>query len=101
MQEVHTEEVVGGDIFHDALESIEMEVVTEELVDMEEHGQSVDANGHIEEDDDEDDEDDENSDKDDDSEEDDYPWMHSDADVNARTEEELWQNQVCLMLLFN
>nr|ABU97246.1 MSL1 [Drosophila melanogaster] len=99
MQEVHTEEVVGGDIFHDALESIEMEVVTEELVDMEEHGQSVDANGHIEEDDDEDDEDDENSDKDDDSEEDDYPWMHSDADVNARTEEELWQNQNYLLEL--
>nr|ABU97262.1 MSL1 [Drosophila simulans] len=93
MQEVHTEEVVGGDIFHDALESIEMEVVTEELVDMEEHGQSVDANGHIEEDDDEDDEDDENSDKDDDSEEDDYQWMDNDANVNARTEEELWQNQ--------
>ncbi|EDV54763.1 male-specific lethal 1 [Drosophila erecta] len=99
MQEVPTEEVVGGDIFHDALESIEMEVVTEELVDLEEHAQSVDANGHMDEDENEDEEEEENSDKDDESEEDDDEEdddqsLDSNADVQARTEDELWQNQI-------
>ncbi|XP_039484016.1 protein male-specific lethal-1 [Drosophila santomea] len=104
MQVVHTEEVVGGDIFHDALESIEMEVVTEELVDLEEHAHSVDANGHMDEDENEDEEDEDNSDKDDESEEDDDEEdddqsLDSNTEVHSRTEEELWQNQINSMEL--
>ncbi|XP_017052908.1 protein male-specific lethal-1 isoform X1 [Drosophila ficusphila] len=97
MQEVQAEEVVGGDIFHDALESIEMEVVTEELVDLEEQAQSVDANGHMEEDDDDDDEEDQedtdeaNSDEEDN--EDDSQSVMSNVDSHSRAEADLWQNQ--------
>ncbi|XP_016963819.1 protein male-specific lethal-1 [Drosophila biarmipes] len=97
LQEVQTEEVVGGDIFHDALESIEMEVVTEEMVVLEEHVHSVDANGHMEEDDEEE-EDQRNSDEDDDSEEDDEDEedtqsLETDSETFS-TEDEFWQNQI-------
>nr|XP_036671898.1 protein male-specific lethal-1 isoform X2 [Drosophila suzukii] len=102
MQEVQTEEVVGGDIFHDALESIEMEVVTEEMVVLEEHVQTVDANGHMEEDDEE--EDQENSDEEEDSEEDDEDdedtqSLDTNSDAHFRTEDDLWQNQISSMEL--
>jgi len=105
MQEVQTEEVVGGDIFHDALESIEMEVVTEEMVVLEEHVQTVDANGHMEEDDEEE-EDQENSDEEEDSEEDDEDdedtqSLDTNSDAHFRTEDDLWQNQVSLMRFIN
>ncbi|XP_016935391.2 protein male-specific lethal-1 [Drosophila suzukii] len=103
MQEVQTEEVVGGDIFHDALESIEMEVVTEEMVVLEEHVQTVDANGHMEEDDEEE-EDQENSDEEEDSEEDDEDdedtqSLDTNSDAHFRTEDDLWQNQISSMEL--
>ncbi|KAH8353744.1 hypothetical protein KR084_013048 [Drosophila pseudotakahashii] len=100
IQEVQAEEVVGSDIFHDALETFEMEVVTEELVDLEEQAHSVDANGHMEEDEDE--ENQENNDEDDNSEEDDEDEdgdgddnsVDSETDVHFRNEDDLWQNQI-------
>uniref|UniRef100_A0A6P4FER2 Protein male-specific lethal-1 n=1 Tax=Drosophila rhopaloa TaxID=1041015 RepID=A0A6P4FER2_DRORH len=102
MQEVQGEEVVGGDIFHDALDAIEMEVVSEELVDLEENVQSVDANGHMEEDDDEDEQDE--TDEEDDSEEDeddeeDAQSVTSNMDMHFRPENDLWQNQLNSMEL--
>ncbi|XP_052852242.1 protein male-specific lethal-1 isoform X1 [Drosophila gunungcola] len=102
MQEVQGEEVVGGDIFHDALDAIEMEVVSEELVDLEEHVQSVDANGHMEEDDDE--EEQEDSEEEDDSEEDDEDEedaqsVTSNMVIHYQPESDLWQNQINSMEL--
>ncbi|XP_017067859.2 protein male-specific lethal-1 [Drosophila eugracilis] len=96
LHEVQTEEVVGGDIFHDALESIEMEVVSEELVDLEEHVQSVDANGHMEEEDEEDQEntDEEEESDDDDEDEEDAQSVDSNIEVHFQNDDDLWQNQI-------
>ncbi|XP_017015639.2 protein male-specific lethal-1 [Drosophila takahashii] len=99
MQEVQAEEVVGGDIFHDALETFDVEVVTEELVELEEQTHAVDANGHMEEEEDEEDQDEENENSEEDDEDEDDQSVDSETDVHFRNEDDLWPNQINSMEL--